>query len=130
MSELVLDDLPATSSPLMSFDVSIIVVSYNTRDLLRQCLLSLIKEAAGFQAVDCGCHGGVGQERGFAEGGHAERAFVEEGFEDHEVGEADVEGGYGLLYEGCHGVVGTGEDDPEGGGGGVVGHGLILVELW
>jgi hypothetical protein len=76
-------------------------------------------EALGFHAVYGGGHGAGGEEDARLDFRDGERAFVEQGFEQHEVCEAQTGLGYALLYQLADGTVGVGQCDPEVIGGGL-----------
>ncbi len=50
MTEAVLDHPVPSAAPGAVLDVSIVIVSFNTRDLLRQCLTAVLAEAANLHA--------------------------------------------------------------------------------
>ena len=49
----ILDSSHNTSAD--TFDVSIVIVSFNTRDVLRECLESVERESAGLRVEVSGC---------------------------------------------------------------------------
>jgi hypothetical protein len=70
-------------------------------------------QPAALEAVDGGGHGAAGEKDFLADLPHWERAFVEERFEDSEVGDAHVELGDAAVGQRLDGSEGLPEDEPE-----------------